>query len=127
MDAGAEGDRILGGELCGAALLFSARHGPLRLALAPRRAPPAPPATPARLEPDRYLSARRQNKEALSTSTFSVLLDVLMYDVFACCRSVCESPMGSPCPSDMYDGNLSLYEIDPHEVRSRDLDQYCKL
>lgn len=24
--------------------------------------------------------------------------------------------MGSPCPSDMYDGNLSLYEIDPHEV-----------
>lgn len=120
MDAGAEGDRILGGELCGAALLFSARHGPLRLALAPRRAPPA---TPARLEPDRYLSARRQNKEALSTSTFSVLRD----DVFACCRSVCESPMGSPCPSDMYDGNLSLYEIDPHEVRSRDLDQYCKL
>ncbi|KAJ8713778.1 hypothetical protein PYW08_007398 [Mythimna loreyi] len=30
--------------------------------------------------------------------------------------SMCESPMGSPCPSDMYDGNLSLYEIDPHEV-----------
>lgn len=29
---------------------------------------------------------------------------------------MCESPMGSPCPSDMYDGNLSLYEIDPHEV-----------
>uniref|UniRef100_A0A2A4K307 Nucleoporin Nup133/Nup155-like C-terminal domain-containing protein n=1 Tax=Heliothis virescens TaxID=7102 RepID=A0A2A4K307_HELVI len=30
--------------------------------------------------------------------------------------SMCESTMGSPCPSDMYDGNLSLYEIDPHEV-----------
>ncbi|XP_047034007.1 nuclear pore complex protein Nup133 [Helicoverpa zea] len=30
--------------------------------------------------------------------------------------SMCESPLGSPCPSDMYDGNLSLYEIDPHEV-----------
>ncbi|PZC81811.1 hypothetical protein B5X24_HaOG212025 [Helicoverpa armigera] len=29
---------------------------------------------------------------------------------------MCESPLGSPCPSDMYDGNLSLYEIDPHEV-----------
>ncbi|CAH2208437.1 jg3525, partial [Pararge aegeria aegeria] len=29
--------------------------------------------------------------------------------------SICESAMGSPCPSDMYDSNLSLYEIDPHE------------
>ncbi|CAH2046121.1 unnamed protein product, partial [Iphiclides podalirius] len=30
--------------------------------------------------------------------------------------SMCESPVGSPGPADMYDGNLSMYEIDPHEV-----------
>ncbi|CAH0593984.1 unnamed protein product [Chrysodeixis includens] len=41
--------------------------------------------------------------------------------------SMCESPMGSPCPSDMYDGNLSLYEIDPHEVSMVTTDACGKL
>ncbi|KAL4704542.1 hypothetical protein ACJJTC_002156 [Scirpophaga incertulas] len=31
--------------------------------------------------------------------------------------TICDSPLGSPCPSDLYDGNLSFYEIDPNEVR----------
>ncbi|XP_041969027.1 nuclear pore complex protein Nup133 isoform X3 [Aricia agestis] len=31
-------------------------------------------------------------------------------------KTVIDSPLDSPCPSDMYEGNLSLYEIDPHEV-----------
>ncbi|OWR45653.1 putative Nuclear pore complex protein Nup133 [Danaus plexippus plexippus] len=30
--------------------------------------------------------------------------------------SLCDSPLGSPCPSDVFDGNLTLYEIDPNEV-----------
>ncbi|CAG9565128.1 unnamed protein product [Danaus chrysippus] len=31
-------------------------------------------------------------------------------------RSLCDTPLGSPCPSDVLDGNLTLYEIDPNEV-----------
>ncbi|XP_047537191.1 nuclear pore complex protein Nup133 [Vanessa atalanta] len=41
--------------------------------------------------------------------------------------SICDSPMGSPCPSDMYEGNLSLYEIDPHEVSAMSTDAVGKL
>ncbi|XP_045777075.1 nuclear pore complex protein Nup133 [Maniola jurtina] len=41
--------------------------------------------------------------------------------------SLCDSPMGSPCPSDMYDSNLALYEIDPHEVSAMSTDAVGKL
>ncbi|XP_069360877.1 nuclear pore complex protein Nup133 [Maniola hyperantus] len=41
--------------------------------------------------------------------------------------SICDSPMGSPCPSDMYDSNLALYEIDPHEVSAMSTDAVGKL
>ncbi|CAH2094217.1 unnamed protein product [Euphydryas editha] len=84
VDVGAEGDRLLGAALCGGALLFSRKHGVLRLRLADT----APPAAHT---------------------------------------SLIDSPLGSPCPSDMYEGNLSLYEIDPHEVSAMSTDAVGKL
>ncbi|XP_072930222.1 nuclear pore complex protein Nup133 [Epargyreus clarus] len=83
IDVSAEGDRIVGAELCdGSPLLFSRKHGVLLLKInEPSTQPP----------------------------------------------SLCDSPMGSPCPTDMYDGNLSLYEIDPHEVNAISTDLCGKL
>ncbi|CAH0728191.1 unnamed protein product, partial [Brenthis ino] len=86
VDVSGEEDRVLGAAQCaGVALLFSRKHGVLRLRMAD--------------------------------------VDADLHHA----PSICDSPMGSPCPSDMYDGNLSLYEIDPHEVSAMSTDAVGKL
>ncbi|XP_045502936.1 nuclear pore complex protein Nup133 [Colias croceus] len=42
-------------------------------------------------------------------------------------QSFSGSPMGSPCPSDMYEGNLTFYEIDPNELSDITTDAVGKL
>ncbi|CAK1553349.1 unnamed protein product [Leptosia nina] len=42
-------------------------------------------------------------------------------------QSFAGSPMGSPAPSDVYDGNLTLYEIDPHEIGATTTDACGKM
>ncbi|XP_045537978.1 nuclear pore complex protein Nup133 [Papilio machaon] len=41
--------------------------------------------------------------------------------------SVCDSPLGSPAAADLYDGNLSMYEIDPNEINALATDPRSKL
>ncbi|CAG4930345.1 unnamed protein product [Parnassius apollo] len=41
--------------------------------------------------------------------------------------SLSDSPMSSPSASDMYDGNLTMYEIDPHELVGRVTDACGRL
>ncbi|XP_075982791.1 nuclear pore complex protein Nup133 [Anticarsia gemmatalis] len=65
---------------------------------------------------DRILGAELCGGVPLLFSAKHGVLALLCHDNMVPTPSVCESPMGSPCPSDMYDGNLSLYEIDPNEV-----------
>ncbi|XP_068619405.1 nuclear pore complex protein Nup133 [Battus philenor] len=40
---------------------------------------------------------------------------------------VCDGAVSSPTPSDMYDGNLSMYEIDPNEMEALATDPRSKL
>ncbi|KAJ0173865.1 hypothetical protein K1T71_011014 [Dendrolimus kikuchii] len=77
-------------------------------------------------EGDRIIGAELCNGVPL---LFSRKHGVLLYSSVDAARtpSACESPMGSPCPSDMYEGNLSLYEIDPHEVSTVTTDACGKL
>lgn len=98
IDVSLEGDRLSCAELCGGLpLLFSHKHGVLALTQhgQPAAAEPSVPLLHA------WFIVARLDRTLMINYVF---------------RSICESPMGSPCPSDMYDGNLSLYEIDPHEV-----------
>ncbi|RVE55286.1 hypothetical protein evm_000184 [Chilo suppressalis] len=69
-------------------------------------------------EGDRVLGAELCDGVPLIFSRKHGVLALSTADSLVPTPSVCDSPMGSPCPSDMYDGNLSLYEIDPHEVSS---------
>lgn len=65
---------------------------------------------------DRVLGAELCGGVPLLFSAKHGVLALLCNDNVMPTPSMCESPMGSPCPSDMYDGNLSLYEIDPYEI-----------
>ncbi|XP_022817928.1 uncharacterized protein LOC111350540 [Spodoptera litura] len=67
-------------------------------------------------EGDKLLGAELCDGVPLLFSLKHGVLALSQPDAMHSTPSMCESPMGSPCPSDMYDGNLSLYEIDPHEV-----------
>ncbi|XP_061721892.1 uncharacterized protein LOC133528521 [Cydia pomonella] len=78
-------------------------------------------------EGDRILGATLCNGQPLLFSRKHGVLALTSAETVSTNVSVCESPMGSPCPSDMYDGNLSLYEIDPHEVSMVTTDACGKL
>ncbi|KAL0819987.1 hypothetical protein ABMA28_007983 [Loxostege sticticalis] len=78
-------------------------------------------------EGDRILGAELCNGVPLVFSKKHGVLALTTADNLAPTPSLCDSPMGSPCPSDMYDGNLSLYEIDPHEVSMVTTDACGKL
>ncbi|XP_049877554.1 nuclear pore complex protein Nup133 [Pectinophora gossypiella] len=78
-------------------------------------------------EGDKILGAELCNGVPLLFSKKHGVLALYTADSLAPTPSVCDSPMGSPCPSDMYDGNLSLYEIDPHEVSMVTTDACGKL
>ncbi|XP_047994365.1 nuclear pore complex protein Nup133 [Leguminivora glycinivorella] len=78
-------------------------------------------------EGDRILGATICNGQPLLFSRKHGVLALTSAETVSANVSVCESPMGSPCPSDMYDGNLSLYEIDPHEVSMVTTDACGKL
>ncbi|XP_063387643.1 nuclear pore complex protein Nup133 [Cydia fagiglandana] len=78
-------------------------------------------------EGDRILGATLCNGQPLLFSRKHGVLALTSAETVSTNVSVCESPMGSPCPSDVYDGNLSLYEIDPHEVSMVTTDACGKL
>ncbi|CAB3236401.1 unnamed protein product [Arctia plantaginis] len=65
---------------------------------------------------DRVLGAEICGGVPLIFSAKHGVLALLCNDNMISTPSMCESPMGSPCPSDTCEGNLSLYAIDPHEV-----------
>ncbi|XP_059050828.1 uncharacterized protein LOC131845754 [Achroia grisella] len=76
---------------------------------------------------DRILGAQLCNGVPLLFSKKHGVLVLSITDSLGPQQASCDSPMGSPCPSDMYDGNLSLYEIDPHEVSMVTTDACGKL
>ncbi|KAM3955881.1 LOW QUALITY PROTEIN: nuclear pore complex protein Nup133 [Aphomia sociella] len=76
---------------------------------------------------DRILGAELCDGVPLLFSKKHGVLALAAADGLASQSALCDSPMGSPCPSDMYDGNLSLYEIDPHEVSMVTTDACGKL
>ncbi|XP_037294139.1 nuclear pore complex protein Nup133 [Manduca sexta] len=78
-------------------------------------------------ESDKILGAELCNGVPLLFSKKHGVLALTTTDSLAPTPSLCDSPMGSPCPSDMYEGNLSLYEIDPHEVSAVTTDACGKM
>ncbi|KAI8425459.1 hypothetical protein MSG28_007204 [Choristoneura fumiferana] len=78
-------------------------------------------------EGDRILGAEMCSGRPLLFSRKHGVLVLTAAEGISTNVSMCESPMGSPCPSDMYDGNLSLYEIDPNEVSMVTTDACGKL
>ncbi|XP_026315201.1 nuclear pore complex protein Nup133 [Hyposmocoma kahamanoa] len=78
-------------------------------------------------EGDRILGAELCNGVPLLFSKKHGVLVLTTAESLAPTPSMCDSPMESPCPSDMYDGNLSLYEIDPNEVSTVTFDACGKL
>ncbi|XP_047505171.1 nuclear pore complex protein Nup133 [Pieris napi] len=69
-------------------------------------------------EGDRVLGAGRGGNGALLVTRKHGLLRLTMAlsTHHETQQSFTSSPMGSPSPSDIFDGNLTLYEIDPHEI-----------
>ncbi|KAJ8724193.1 hypothetical protein PYW07_008173 [Mythimna separata] len=124
-------DKLLGAELCGGVpLLFSHKHGVLALSQpdAVHTTPRAHYAVSIHANTnDKLLGAELCGGVPLLFSHKHGVLALSQPDAVHTTPSMCESPMGSPCPSDMYDGNLSLYEIDPNEVSMVTTDACGKL
>ncbi|KPI95286.1 Nuclear pore complex protein Nup133 [Papilio xuthus] len=109
IEVSAEGDRVLGGALCaGVPLLFTRQHGVLALRSPRPHHLSVHPRTPS------HTPIPPPSGITHLTSTMSS-------------RSVSDSPLASPAAADLYEGNLSMYEIDPNEMNALATDPRSKL